>query len=62
MGPFKSFWDLTEVSEQSWYKVLTYEIVNPTFKISLLVRIWIPAVNARRIEESHLVAHEQLDV
>jgi len=35
-GTFKSFWDLTEVSEQSWYKVLTYELVNPTFKISLL--------------------------
>ena len=34
---FKSFWDLTEVSEQSWYKVLTYELVNPTFKISLLI-------------------------
>jgi len=33
---FKSFWDLTEVSEQSWYKVLTDELVNPTFKISLL--------------------------
>jgi len=30
----KSFWDLTEVSEQSWYKVLTYELVNPTFKKS----------------------------
>jgi len=48
-GTFKSFWDLTdsEVSEQSWYIVLTYELVNPTFKISLLVRIWVPAVNAQ---------------
>jgi len=35
-GTFKSFCDLTEVSEQSWYKVLTYELVHPTFKISLL--------------------------
>ena len=35
-GIFTSFWDLTEVSEQSWYKVLTYELVNPTFKISLI--------------------------
>ena len=35
-GTFKSFWDLTEVSEQSWYKVLTYELVNPTLKVSLL--------------------------
>ena len=35
-GTFKSFWHFTEVSEQSWYKVLTYELVNPTFKISLL--------------------------
>jgi len=34
-GTFKSFWDLIEVSEQSWYKVFTYESVNPTFKISL---------------------------
>ena len=34
-GTFESFWDLTEVSEQSWYKVLTYELVNPTFKLSL---------------------------
>jgi len=32
-GTFKSFWDLTEVSKQSWYKVLTYKLVNPTFKI-----------------------------
>jgi len=32
----KKKWDLTEVSEQSWYKVLTYELVNPTLKISLL--------------------------
>ena len=35
-GTFKSFWDLTEVSAQSWYKVRTYTLVNPTFKISLL--------------------------
>ena len=35
-GTFKSSWDLIEVSEQSWYKVLTYELVNPTFKISPL--------------------------
>jgi len=35
---FKSFWDLTQVSEQSWYKMLTYEFVNPTFKISLMTR------------------------
>ena len=34
-GTSKSFWDLTEVSEQSWYKVLTCELVNQTFKISL---------------------------
>ena len=36
-GAVKSFWDLTEVSEQSWYKVLTYELVNPTVKTSLLM-------------------------
>ena len=35
-GTFKSFWDLTEVSAQSWYTVRTYHLVNPTFKISLL--------------------------
>ena len=35
-GTFKSFWDLTEVGEQSWYKVLSHKIVYPTFKISLL--------------------------
>ena len=35
-GTFKSFWYLNEVREQSWHKVLTYELVNPTFKISLL--------------------------
>jgi len=34
-GTFESFWDRTEVSEQSWCKVLTYELVNPTFEISL---------------------------
>jgi len=33
---FKSFWDLTEVSAPSEYKVLTYYLVDPTFKISLL--------------------------
>jgi len=33
---FRGFWDLTEVCEQSWYKVLTYALVNPTFKTSLL--------------------------
>ena len=27
---------LTEVRAQSWYKVCSYELVNPTFKISLL--------------------------
>ena len=32
---FQSFWDLTEVSAQSWYKVRTYDLINPTFKISL---------------------------
>ena len=36
-GTFKSFWDLTEVSAQSWYKVCTYHLVNPTFKISLFL-------------------------
>jgi len=36
-GTFESFWDLTEVSAQSWYKVRTYHLVNPTFKISLYV-------------------------
>jgi len=35
-GTFQSFWDLTEVSAQSWYKVRTYDLVHPTFKISLL--------------------------
>jgi len=35
-GTFKSLWDLTEVSAQSRYKVRSYELVNPTFKISLL--------------------------
>jgi len=34
-GTFKSFWDLTEVSAQSWYKMRTYHLVNPTF-ISLI--------------------------
>ena len=34
-GTFKSFWNLTEVSAQSWYKVHTYNLVNPTLKISL---------------------------
>ena len=34
-GTFNSFWGPFEVSEQSLYKVLTYEIVNPTFKINL---------------------------
>jgi len=28
--------DLNEVRAQSWYKVRSYELVNPTFKISLL--------------------------
>ena len=37
-GTFKSFWDLTEVSVQSWYNVRSYELVNPTFKISLYRR------------------------
>jgi hypothetical protein len=35
-GTFKSFWDLAEVSAQSWYKVRTYHLVKPTFNISLL--------------------------
>ena len=35
-GTLESFWDLTEVRAQSWYKVRSYELVNPTFKISLL--------------------------
>jgi len=35
-GTFKSFWDLLEVSTQSWCKVRFYELVNPTFIISLL--------------------------
>ena len=35
-GTFQSFWDLSEVSAQSWYKVRTYDLVNPTFKISLI--------------------------
>ena len=37
-GTFESIWDLTEVSEslESWYTVLTNDLVNPTFKISLL--------------------------
>jgi len=38
-GTFKSFWDLTEKSALSWYKVRTYHLVNPTFKISLLQRV-----------------------
>ena len=29
---------LTEVRAQSWYKVCSYELVNPTFRISLLAR------------------------
>jgi len=33
-GTFKSFWDLSEVSEQSWYKVLTDELVNPKISLS----------------------------
>jgi len=36
-GTLQSFCDLTEVSAQSWYKVRTYDIVNPTFKISILI-------------------------
>ena len=35
-GTFQSFLDLTDVSAQSWYKVRTDDLVNPTFKISLL--------------------------
>ena len=31
-GTFKSFWDLTEVSDQCWYKVLTYELAKPYFQ------------------------------
>jgi len=34
-GTFQSFWDLTEIGVQSWYKVCTYYLVNPTFNISL---------------------------
>ena len=41
-GTFKSFWDLNEVSKQSWYKMLTYEWVNPTFKMSLYRKQWKP--------------------
>jgi len=37
-GTFQSFWDLTEVSAQSWYKVRTYHLVHSTFKISLLLQ------------------------
>ena len=36
-GTFQSFWDLTEVSAQSWYKVRTYDLVNLTFEISLFM-------------------------
>jgi len=36
-GTLKSFWYLTEVSEQSWYKVLTYEFSVALF---LLNRYW----------------------
>ena len=35
-GTLKSFWDLTDVSAQSWYKVRTCDLVNSTFKISLI--------------------------
>ena len=35
-GTFQSFLDLTDVSAQSWYKVRADDLVNPTFKISLL--------------------------
>ena len=35
-GTFQSFLDLIDVSAQSWYKVRTDDLVNPTFKISLL--------------------------
>ena len=35
-GTFKSFLGLTEVIEQTRNKVLTYELVNPTFKITLI--------------------------
>ena len=30
---------LTEVRAQSWYKVCSYELVNPTFKISLILKV-----------------------
>ena len=35
-GTLKSFWDLTEVSAQSWYKMHTHDLVNPTFNISMI--------------------------
>jgi len=37
-GTSGSFWDLTEVSAQSWYRVRSYHLVNPTVKISLILR------------------------
>jgi len=36
-GNVQSFWDLTEVFSQSWYKVRTCDLINPTFKISLFL-------------------------
>jgi len=38
-GTFQSFWDLTEVNVQSWYKVCTYDLVNPFFEICLFPQI-----------------------
>jgi len=35
-GTFQSFWDLTEVSAQSWYKVRNCDLLNHTFEISLV--------------------------
>ena len=41
-GTFKSFWDLTEASEQSWYKVLTYELVHRLSKSNLFTGLFVP--------------------
>ena len=39
-------WDLTEVRAQSWYKVRSYELVNPAFNFSLLICVTLICVTS----------------
>jgi len=45
-GTFQSFWDFTEVSAQSRYKLRTDDLDNPTFEIRLLLVSWIYVIHA----------------